>query len=138
MLRQTVTCSSGQLLLTSSIINSKMTETPQVSVSNILSSIEGHEVDFYGDVDAAKRVMPIPEEPTRDAVDMANKTPACGRDKKLGPFLVSAYRSLANVGEALGEISAKFQTAWLSHYDDWVPKVDHLTEDEPGWTRFYC
>ena len=109
-----------------------MTETPRVSTSNILSFIEGHEVDFYGDVDAAKRVMPTLEVYMRDAVDVANKGRARSRDKKLGMFLVSAYQLFtAVIGPALEEISATFRTAWLSHYDDWFQKYAKPLQTNP-------
>jgi hypothetical protein len=99
-----------------------MTETPQVSTSKILSFIEGQDVDLYGNVDAAKEVMPNLEVFMRDGVDAANKSRTHSRNKKLGDFLVSAYRLLANVKPVLEEISATFGTAWESHYDHWFQK----------------
>ena len=88
----------------------------------ILSFIEGNEVDIYGDVDAAKEVMPTLEVSMRDAVDGACKKRTRRRYKKLGDFLVSAYRRFADMDLELGEISMTFGTAWQSHYNDWFQK----------------
>lgn len=102
------------------------------TASNIWSFIHGNGVEFYGDSETAKRVMPILVSCMNDAVQSANMQWRKRSGEGFGSFLIYAYRYFAcNVEIELYHVSTIFRTVLVSHFNAWFQEYRTSLKTNP-------